>query len=1375
MSSQPRRRRIADKPKPPPSKEEVAGILRGEEPKDTAGDGMPPPVDSFQGGVLPTVPLKREKSSFAALSRKEKLSLLLQGGKRSSGTQEQDDTPVELPASERPRLILRGSSRTVAHGDASATPTSQRVQQRVTTAFPPEQLAKAYSLGEPFSDDEKAESSEEEEKELQSSDIVEEEPFSYSTAVPAAPAPEWRAKPPAGAGAQRGTAATRGAGGSKGGADFPVRGRGAKSKSHGGRSSELRGPPHSGEPRKPVLQGSGPEPPAAISAAPTRSSSASLLPMPPSATRSSSSSGIALDRNFAAGRKKTKAKKSKAPKKSEDKKKSFRRKEKSGDVTEKRIKTESVKPSSASGADEEYVQLHTSVSMAPAAPLPEKDARIVPQPRPSAAHRLAAPLRALQKFSLKKTSANPCLDGHTLGDEIDQDGHALGGYFDFGDEDAAAGEVPGRETITVEEEPIFDEDEEDEDASFERGKKKVVRRSRKARAVQGKKKDQPTKSSLRDKDRKEVRVNRADRSTRAQKEAKVLHMKSRAEEVSRLGRDSSLDDDSFAELPPAPGTMAAAIPYGYSMSYDLDELDAQSLSSSELNIRLSPAPEEATLIASGYDLQKLQGPGDDIHMVGGDSTTEGDDNADEWDGYNYIQVSKITNSLAVEGTDDSLRLTASEEMLPVESGMNWNNLFQDARHQLNDLPRDAELDIKIAAHKRMAHLTSNFEYTAATFGKVIIAERSLPDHAKSIPPFNCGGRVGGEKFLVHGVLFKFAIDVNHILGSDESAMKIAGHELKALNSLVSLGEDIQDLHYPMMALIDYRGYRLIALSQLPISDVTLALGSSDAGRTVYHSDALLLERTTQACQLLNLKSHHVGHRYANATVPGPVDLEGHVGTDGRRYLLDFARLFPPDVPSKDYYCGYLYRLLRPELVKAWSSPLCSDAYSKFVSQYPDEALEHKEEVKAAVAYMTGTVIPEFASILSKTDSAQFMHSGFVDAFHRQGINLRYLGLVRHHIGKDSEWSDYLLVEMIARAFKWRLRAALREARDDGLQLPSDVSHRIAAVDCLNEIFSSPCPSQEDVPDPVWSEWLPRELEHRFPGGLFDHELTVQGALRCHFFSRAAASNSSSKKPHILCRLFDRLDRMLDVTFTTSAKARFSSDPNAFLDEAAHAAPFDFIHISNFSPMVKHLSLMEFTMGKLLLMRAKKLGTDSELSGTGTKAQLYLKPGSDGTPRSSDCGHSSKSSAKSNGHQTQQRRLLMQLSLESFERALECNPSCITTLLLCAGTYAQLGNLQMAKIYYQLAKNVDETNPLALYKYARFLHEHTAEDEEAEDMYLAAIRHSESQQPKPLMHYAKFLATKGDNKEAAHSLFSLAEEVASEKLKQTIERIRQETY
>jgi Clustered mitochondria len=54
-------------------------------------------------------------------------------------------------------------------------------------------------------------------------------------------------------------------------------------------------------------------------------------------------------------------------------------------------------------------------------------------------------------------------------------------------------------------------------------------------------------------------------------------------------------------------------------------------------------------------------------------------------------------------------------------------------------------------------------------------------------------------------------------------MKAANQELIALNQLFQLA--IKDLHFPLMSLVTYLGYRLIAVSIVPVGRNTLVYGS----------------------------------------------------------------------------------------------------------------------------------------------------------------------------------------------------------------------------------------------------------------------------------------------------------------------------------------------------------------------------------------------------------------------------------------------------------------------------------------------------------------------------------------------------------------------
>ena len=89
-----------------------------------------------------------------------------------------------------------------------------------------------------------------------------------------------------------------------------------------------------------------------------------------------------------------------------------------------------------------------------------------------------------------------------------------------------------------------------------------------------------------------------------------------------------------------------------------------------------------------------------------------------------------------------------------------------------------------------------------------------------IPPKNIGGIAGGLKYISQGILFKFAIDPKRILYSeDEFCMKTANAELRGLTGIISC--NVSEIFFPLMALIDYRGFRIVATSLLPVGRDTI--------------------------------------------------------------------------------------------------------------------------------------------------------------------------------------------------------------------------------------------------------------------------------------------------------------------------------------------------------------------------------------------------------------------------------------------------------------------------------------------------------------------------------------------------------------------------
>jgi Clustered mitochondria/Translation initiation factor eIF3 subunit 135 len=397
---------------------------------------------------------------------------------------------------------------------------------------------------------------------------------------------------------------------------------------------------------------------------------------------------------------------------------------------------------------------------------------------------------------------------------------------------------------------------------------------------------------------------------------------------------------------------------------------------------------------------------------------------------------------------------------------------------------------------RLGALWQEFEREARRIAEVIVRERHLPLIKRSVMPIENCGRAGGEKFFMRGIFFKYARDLHGLYQGDEFAMKAAGHELRGLNAYVSGGAAYR-IRFPMMCLVDVAGWRIMACSLLPIvRGRTIMYGSEDTAKTV-HADVPRANRRMEAiARLLNLKRHMVGRgadESALSPVAGPADIELHKGLDGRWWIADTARVFPPEAPNvypsrmptvlRQHRSGrvYLYRHLRPELVAQFSKPLSSDAYSNFGSH---DRAQHDGEVADATRFLFDVVAPAFAASLEQRFSASVaalddlmasprVHATFVSWYHMRGINVRWMGLV-HSMLANERLRQVSLEEMLARCLKAHLNAELR-----GMAKSTRRQHKRIAVRHSLRYFGAADESLR-----FWDGPLRRALDARFEMALF---------------------------------------------------------------------------------------------------------------------------------------------------------------------------------------------------------------------------------------------------------------------------------------------------
>jgi hypothetical protein len=148
--------------------------------------------------------------------------------------------------------------------------------------------------------------------------------------------------------------------------------------------------------------------------------------------------------------------------------------------------------------------------------------------------------------------------------------------------------------------------------------------------------------------------------------------------------------------------------------------------------------------------------------------------------------------------------------------------------------------------------------------------------------------------LVRSVLFKIAKDVvvshgRYLYGGqephDHCAMKVAAHELLRASHYYDYFQSIGHKIIPtVQTIVDFKGFRIVALPLLGISKSTHVYGSGDSGTTVL-CDEKLVGLMKGAALHLYLAEHIV----KDQIMWSAGDVEVHRTTDGSLFLLDLAR------------------------------------------------------------------------------------------------------------------------------------------------------------------------------------------------------------------------------------------------------------------------------------------------------------------------------------------------------------------------------------------------------------------------------------------------------------------------------------------------------
>lgn len=509
------------------------------------------------------------------------------------------------------------------------------------------------------------------------------------------------------------------------------------------------------------------------------------------------------------------------------------------------------------------------------------------------------------------------------------------------------------------------------------------------------------------------------------------------------------------------------------------------------------------------------------------------------------------------------------------------------------------------------------------------------------------------------------------------------------------------------------------MSLLPISGVdTLIYGSRDAGKTVSCSDPDFNEMMARAAGRLNLAEAMRGTKSPGKLLHAAIDIEGHLGSDGRHYLLDFSRAMPPEAPrpkAQRTKNEHLFRLLRPEFVINYNVPLCPDAFSNMIYFDPNRK-QHEENIREATHFLIEHVIPRYAVQLVET-VAEHDGRGAVDQFqlnqhlHASGINVRHLGHVASEVRKlnvpyAALTGRLVLVELCSRVLKVHLRNKLR-ATMELYRVPLEQPYLEVAVEFLNTVFGTSVASEE-----FWDTTVRKDVLDKF--GVF--ALPGHGMLSLRKTVMQAKLSVSGKLPG--CKfLFLHLQKQLGFVVSPDLQHKIHRHPEKLFSSFS---PFQQFHFIELGQHVKSFDIVTLCQANYLLVRgiATKDPHDAvkilEEAEGNFRDLLAASPNNAVTIRQyAIClFYFAMNQEKANLQSAERAGLLldadllrnpkMLLSLKMFERAVELSPNDKSAHLSFAKALVAFGADMRAEDHFVRAVEIDPSYIPALRDYADFL-------------------------------------------------------------------------
>jgi protein TIF31 len=396
----------------------------------------------------------------------------------------------------------------------------------------------------------------------------------------------------------------------------------------------------------------------------------------------------------------------------------------------------------------------------------------------------------------------------------------------------------------------------------------------------------------------------------------------------------------------------------------------------------------------------------------------------------------------------------------------WNEEYQSCK----ELP-SGTMDEKLVRDRTLFKIHCDFVDAATRGAKAVVDKALLPINPIDPKP--------AQVYIQNNIFFSFAVDTKEKVKLkmsnelDQFAHANANNDLKGVRAFNEA--DIRGIYTLATAIVDYKGYRVIAQSIIPgilqgDQGSKHVYGSIDEGKT-FTAEEKYHTLMKEAAAKLRIKEHTITDKDEKKhTLCSPSDCKGIVGSDGRFYVLDLIRTTPRD----SNFVEIPTSILRPELIKFYERYNFSlalkekqkeqqqqteeqsstanteetstteqikidpvlfnpDVFTQHILSGTEEEIEQdKKDVLDIATYLKDIVVDAFIREAATLEVNPLDGQSLTEAMHEKGINMRYLGMIASEAEKKKLPHLKLLCEqeMLTRVAKHEFSAMLRVTADD---------------------------------------------------------------------------------------------------------------------------------------------------------------------------------------------------------------------------------------------------------------------------------------------------------------------------------------------------------